>query len=550
MVWRRLTTMRGRLVVWYLGVLAVLLLGLGIFQSITLASYLRTTTFDSLRDTARSELAALGPCFIRSSGDLGQNAQRLAELLGSREVGVKIVTPSGLTLADRGFGAPGNIQDLQLSAATIRTLIGSSNAATIAYARAAPPRSGTPGGCLQPPVPNTPERRPYQYFLRPVGPAVSANDLLLTAVPLGPPGDVVGYAILGRSMVEADATVRQAQVVFGLGALAALLVAALVALPIINRALRPLYRVARTAEAIASGDLEKRANLARSPDEVGRLGSAFDAMVDRLQAALTAATQSEERMRRFLADASHELRTPLTVLRGASQVLLRHDVAQREHESALAAIHFEAVRLSRLVDDLLTLTRLDAGESFEPQPVSVRHFVEDFVDRYGAAWPERVIQINAATWDGAEAYVDPEVLRRILTNLVDNAARYSAPGRPITLTGQLTATTVSLMVCDEGPGLSPGDAERVFERFYRANKSRSRQSGGTGLGLSIVFALVEASGAHIRMDTGPDRGTTVELTLPRPVESALDGDGPAKRDDRREAAQARLPHRARLRRTD
>lgn len=504
MIRRQIRSLRGRLVLWYLGVLAVLLLALGVFQSLTLASYLRTTTFDSLRDTARSELAVLGPCFIRSSGDLGNNAQRLAELLGSREIAVKIVTPSGATLADHGFGAPGSIHAMTLAAATIRSLIASPASST-----SQPVSART---CLRPPSSGLSETTTRNAL--PTRVDTGPGHVLLVSVPLGPPGRVVGFALLGRSLSQADATVHRAWVVFGLGALMALLVAVLVAVPIINRALRPLNRVARTAEAIADGDLEQRANLAASMEEVGRLGKAFDTMVDRLQGALSSATSSEQRMRQFLADASHELRTPLTVLRGTSQVLLRHDVDVEEQQRALGAIHLEATRLSRLVDDLLTLSRLDAGQEYDPRPVPVRRFVEDFVARYGSAWPERTITISVAGWDGAEAYVDPEALRRMLTNLIDNAARYSRQGEAIALSGRSTSATVSILVRDAGPGLSPEDAERIFERFYRASKSRSRQSGGTGLGLSIVHALAEASGAGIRIDTGPDRGTVVDLILP------------------------------------
>jgi two-component system OmpR family sensor kinase len=338
--------------------------------------------------------------------------------------------------------------------------------------------------------------------------------MLLTAVSLGPWYKPVGYAILGDSLAETDATLRQVHTVFAVGALIALVVAALVALPIINRALRPLRRVAATAEAIAGGDLEKRANVEKSPDEIGRLGTAFDSMVDRLQAALSAATTSEERMRQFLADASHELRTPLTVLRGSSQVLLRRGAGLRPEFDAALQMHEEAVLLSRLVDDLLTLSRLDSGQPLDPQPVEIRDFLHEFVDRYSNIWQGRTVALEASI-DGTVAYVDPEALRRVLTNLVDNAAKYSTPAGRIEIAARVQDTTVTIAVSDEGPGLAPKDAERIFERFYRVSKSRSRQRGGTGLGLSIVHALVQQSGGHTAIETGADRGTTVTVTLPR-----------------------------------
>jgi two-component system OmpR family sensor kinase len=238
--------------------------------------------------------------------------------------------------------------------------------------------------------------------------------------------------------------------------------------------------------------------------------------IECLQDALSSATASEQRMRQFLADASHELRTPLTVLRGASQMLIRRPrLDQPEVDAALAAIDKEAIRLSRLVDDLLSLSRLDAGQPLHPLPVTLSHFLEEFTARYAPAWPERSIKVDRSTLNGAQAHVDPEALTRILTNLVDNAARYSTAGKPILIRGEAVGGTVSIQVQDEGPGLSPEDARRVFERFYRGSKSRSQRNGGSGLGLAIVRALVGQSRGQIHIDTGPDRGTTFAITLPR-----------------------------------
>jgi two-component system OmpR family sensor kinase len=508
--------MRGQLVLWYLGVLAVLLLALGIFQTITLGTYLRSSTEDSLRHAAYQELGILGPCYLGSSTDLRRNAAKVARLLGGHDTAVTIVTPGGQILAAHGLGPPGATQPLHLSRATVRRLIGSTGSS-----QSSPATTISLSTCPQPSVyrrrglhrnkGNVPE---WANSL------VSPAGLLLVAVPLGPPGTIVGYAILGRSLAPASATLVRVLLVFALGAAVALLLAVLVALPIINRALRPLRRVTETAEAIAGGDLEQRANLALSRDEVGRLGEAFDTMVDRLQAAIAERAASEERMRRFLADASHELRTPATVLRGASQVLLRQGAqGQPDLLAPLRDMHEEAIRLSRLVDDLLTLSRLDAGQQMAPQPVELRSFLSAFVDRYRSVWPSRTIHLDAGNLNGATARVDPEALRRMLTNLVDNAARYSRSDGAITITGEPAPHTVSIAVADEGPGLRSEDARQVFDRFYRANKSRSRDSGGTGLGLAIVHGLVEQSGGKIDMETGPDRGTTVTVTLPRASEA-------------------------------
>jgi two-component system OmpR family sensor kinase len=523
-----LWTIRGKLVLWYLSVLAVLLIALGIFQSLTLSHYLSSSAAANLRQAAFAELRVLGPCFVQTSGDLQSNAQTLARLLGSHDVAVKIVTPTGETLADHGSGPPGASRPLRLSAATILGLI--SSTAPISPGST----SSTAPDCTDTGAAQTTRRRSTPP---PKRAALRQGGLTLTAIPLGPFGHPVGYALLGRSAADDDATVAQTRLVFALGALAALVVAGIVALPLINRALRPLRRVAGTAEAIAAGDLQQRANLSHSPDEIGRLGRSFDTMVDRLQAALTRANESEEKMRRFLADASHELRTPLTVLRGTSEVLLRQQRKQpTELTSAIEDIHEEAVRLSKLVDDLLTLTRLDEGQPLNPEEVQVRSFLEQLTERYASAWPNRQITLELDGLNGAEAYVDPDALRRIVTNLIDNAARYSTPGRPITLGGEAGREGITVFIGDEGPGLSPEDAARIFERFYRGSRSRSRQaagqpvsssgqpvsgsgqsnaSSGTGLGLAIVQALVEQSGGEVHIDTAPGRGTTVSVDLPQ-----------------------------------
>lgn len=229
-------------------------------------------------------------------------------------------------------------------------------------------------------------------------------------------------------------------------------------------------------------------------------------------------------MRRFLADASHELRTPVTVLRGTSRVLLNQTGHEKpEYRAALEDVHEEAVRLARLVDDLLTLSRLDDGQHLAPERVELRPYLEEFLDRYGRLWESRPIYADVEELDGAAAWVDREALRRILTNLVDNAARYSRAGMPITIGGSSGPETVSLSVADAGPGLTPEQAAHVFERFYRANVARTRNSGGSGLGLAIVQGLTQQSGGSISFDTAPDRGTTVTLRLKRATYEGYSG---------------------------
>jgi two-component system OmpR family sensor kinase len=496
-------TLRGRILLSQLGLFAVLLLGLGIVQSSILSGYLHDSTVDSITQPARTELEVLGPCFVRTAAHLDRNAQVLAQLLGTGNTGVKIVDRRGAALADHAVGVPGAARPLELSAATIQTLIAS-----------VPASSARAGSGTRRPRCTAGSAGPVTRAQSPATATTSADDFVLVAVALGPPGKPVGYAILGRSLSGEEATVHRVRNIFAFGALAALLMSALVSLALTGLALRPLRSVTTTAEEIAAGDLHRRSNV-RTRDEVGRLGSAFDRMIGRLEEAFSRVTQSEQRMRRFLADASHELRTPLTALRGTSQVLLRHSNEDRpEVTAAVRDIHQEAVRLSHLVDDLLTLNRLDADESLQPEEISLPAFIDDFVDRYTSAWSGRKFDFDREAFERVRVWADPEALRRMLLNVVDNAAKHSSAESPIRVTAEAGPQKVVIQVRDGGPGLSVEDAKHVFDRFYRGSESRSRRTGGSGLGLAIVQALAQRSGGSVSLDTAPGRGTTVSLTLP------------------------------------
>jgi two-component system OmpR family sensor kinase len=496
-----LSSLRGRILLSQLGLFALILVGLGIFQSSVLSDYLHDSAVDSITQPARTELEVLGPCFVRSKTDLHRNAQVLAQLLGSGNTGVKIVDRSGVALADHAVGVPGSSRPLQLSAGTIHELIAS-----------VPPPKGRAGpgqrlGC-------TPGSARAARSQPPATATTTADEFVLVAVALGPPGKRVGYAILGRSLAGVEDTVHRVQTIFAVGALVALIMSGLALLVLTGLALRPLRRVTRTAEEIAAGDLHRRTNV-RSRDEVGRLGSAFDRMIGRLEEAFSKVTESEQRMRRFLADASHELRTPLTALRGTSQVLLRQsDHGRAEVAAAVRDIHQEAVRLSRLVDDLLTLNRLDAEEPLHPEEISLEAFMDDFVDRYAAAWPTRRLDFDRQSFEQVRIWADPEALRRMLLNVVDNAAQYSSAPSPIKVTAKANAKAVAIRVIDAGPGLSAEEQQHVFDRFYRGGESRSRRTGGSGLGLSIVQALAQRSAGSVSLETDRGRGTTVAITLP------------------------------------
>jgi two-component system OmpR family sensor kinase len=227
-------------------------------------------------------------------------------------------------------------------------------------------------------------------------------------------------------------------------------------------------------------------------------------------------TMPEQRMREFLAETVHELRTPLTVVRGSSETLLREkELSAEEVDTALRGIAEEARRMARLVDDLLCLSRVDVGLALDPRTIPLGPFLERFRGRSASTWPKRTISVDRAELNGTHVHVDPDALTRVLTNLVDNAARYSRADGQIRIIGAVATETVSITVRDAGPGLAPEEATRMFERFFRGRNSRSRMTRGSGLGLAIVQTLVRESRGEIGVDTGPSRGTAVTITLPR-----------------------------------
>jgi two-component system, OmpR family, sensor kinase len=240
------------------------------------------------------------------------------------------------------------------------------------------------------------------------------------------------------------------------------------------------------------------------------------AVADRLEEALRDAEATEEQLRGLVADASHEMRIPLTVIRGEAELLLRRDSGEdQERCTALAAIDEEANRLGRLLDDLLTLNYRPDRLHVSLEPFDIGAFLDEFAERYADAWPERTIELSSSLPPGSQVLADRDALTRVLINLVENAARYSRTDGAIVLAAHEEADRIAIEVRDEGPGMTAEDAAHVFERFYRGAAGRDHERRGTGLGLSIVRALIEAGGGSVRLDTAPNRGTTVALLLPR-----------------------------------
>jgi two-component system OmpR family sensor kinase len=288
---------------------------------------------------------------------------------------------------------------------------------------------------------------------------------------------------------------------------------ALLAWLIIQVGLRPLRRMGAVAGDIAAGDLSKRVEPATTNTEIGRLGLALNAMLSQIEAAFAQRTASENRLRRFIADASHELRTPLTSIRGYSE-MLRRGAAESPADSDLARrrIEEESVRMSALVDDMLLIARLDQGRPLETKPVDLYAIANDAASDARAVAPQR--EITLAAPQTVMVRGDDTRLRQVVGNLVRNALVHTPSRTPIEIAVTTHNGTAQLTVTDHGPGLRIEDKARIFEPFYRADPSRSRDSGGAGLGLSIVNAVVAAHGGRVDVKETSGGGATFEVELP------------------------------------
>ncbi|WP_435836979.1 sensor histidine kinase [Streptomyces asoensis] len=316
---------------------------------------------------------------------------------------------------------------------------------------------------------------------------------------------------------------------------------------VVRIGLLPLTRMENTAEDITAGDLSLRLPDTDPRTEAGRLSTVLNDMLDRLQQALRQAEFSEARMRRFVADAGHELRTPLTSIQGFAQLALRHpDRPAAQRREADEQVAKNAERMNLLIDDLLLLARLDQEPAYRTDPVDLLSLAADAVSAAAvrAAGEHRVTlspldeQAEDAELDLVETVGDSDRLLQVVNNLLSNALAHTPPGTPVDVrvgTARAgaksggsdcpgrTSASPSLMegtpvciiaVVDQGPGLSPEEAERIFERFYRVDPSRSRDHGGSGLGLAIATAIAQGHCGRLELDTGPGEGCTFRLVLP------------------------------------
>ena len=324
------------------------------------------------------------------------------------------------------------------------------------------------------------------------------------------PGDTL---IVAAPLTDVEATLH-AMVWTELGVTAGVLILALLAgLWLVRRSLRPLDEMADTAGEIAAGQLDRRVPVGGDNTEVGRLGLALNGMLGRIEGAFAEKEASEARLRRFVGDASHELRTPLTSIRGYAE-LFRRGADRRPEDLAkvMYRIEEEATRMGLLVDDLLLLARLDQGRPLEDEEFDLSALVTDAVDAAQVVEPDRTFSTELA--GPLVLRGDRNRLRQVMDNLLGNVRMHTPTGAPARVRLFREAGSAVLEVEDNGPGLDPEGAERVFERFYRADTARTHESGGAGLGLSIVHAIVTAHGGSVTVSNRPEGGAIFRVAIP------------------------------------
>jgi two-component system, OmpR family, sensor kinase len=328
-----------------------------------------------------------------------------------------------------------------------------------------------------------------------------------------------GSVVVAGSLSQVDETMNQVLLLCALVGAGLLAVLAAAGWFWVRAGLRPLRRIEETAAAIAGGDLSRRVPFTMSPaTEVGRLTSALNGMLTQIERAVAARTRSEERLRRFVADASHELRTPLAGISGFAQL---YRLGGAEIDATMDRIERESLRLTGLVDDLLLLAQLDErGLELRRAPMDLRTLAADALHDLRALDPTRPVRLTGlgAAEDPAPAPVvgDESRLRQVVSNLVGNAIAHTPSGSAVRVGVGTADGEAVLEIADSGPGLPAEQARQVFERFYRADTSRARENGagGAGLGLAIVWSMVTAHGGTVELDTSPGEGATFRIRLP------------------------------------
>ena len=325
----------------------------------------------------------------------------------------------------------------------------------------------------------------------------------------------LGTFVVAQTFEYIDSTLNRLQGLFILIGFAMILLIALASRKVIKVSLRPLVTVEETAERIADGDLTARLPDVKPNTEVGRLVNTLNTMLGRIEESFSARVDSENKLRRFVADASHELRTPITAIRGFAELHRQGAVSgEANTKELIGRIESESKRMGSLVEDLLLLARLDQSREMKSEPVNLSDLVADAVESARAAGPNHAVKFEKPA-EEIYALGDSDRIHQVVANLLANARAHTPAGTNIDVSINQSEDGVRVRIADNGPGLSAADQERIFERFYRADSSRVRTDGeGTGLGLSIVDAVMRAHTGQVSVESELGKGAAFTLFFP------------------------------------
>ena len=464
-------TIKFRMTLWYVVILGIILSSFSFFLYFTLADSLYKGVDNKIRTMAEIVASSARSPF-EAGTSIADLDQVMTDQFGIRPLGrfIQILDESG-RVGDRST----NLRDVQIPISVQTLKAASKGAITFETVR-----------------------------------VMGKYPLRVVTIPISENGKMAGIVQVGSSLEGVEDALHQLLLILLIAVPAALLVASAGGLFLANKALRPVDAITQIARRIGSGDLSQRIRIKRANDELGRLASTFNEMIAKLE-------KSFRQVKRFTADASHELKTPLTILRGEVEVGLKKKRGLKEYQRILASNLEEISRMSRIVEDLLTLSRADMGElTMEREEIELSTLAREVWEDLQMMAKKKRVQLKFMDDGFTRVEGDPLFLRQLILNITENGLKYTPAGGEVALKvkGDRDQGVVRLFVSDTGVGIPQKDLKRVFDRFFRVDTARSRETGGTGLGLSICQWIAHAHEGQIAVESTVGKGSTFTVTLP------------------------------------
>ena len=477
----RIDTVRGRLTAFYITALAAALIIVGGLIYVLLARALYARIDDSLYALVQITVTSLTNDLAEGQ-DVADAARSTAAELSSRQQMLAIYDDTGRLLAEGGRD-----DDLNIALPALDTI-------------------PTDDASLQTVIEEKDEDDRHRLALRRV---------------IIPSHNARYIVVAGSSLEPTDEELESLREILAYVVPIALMLAGIGGWFLARQSLSPVAAMVDRARKMSAENLSGRLPVANPRDELGRLAETFNDLLSRLEASITTQRQLMATQRQFMADASHELRTPVATTRTAANVALQQPHREElEYRETLAIIEQQATRLSRIVDDMFTLARADAGTyPVRQMPMYLDEVVDDVVKAARVLASTRDVSIEAATIPSAAFTGDEDLIRRLMVNLLDNAIRYTPPGSTVRVDLEQAPGGYALSISDRGPGIPADVQPHIFERFYRADAARTRRGeadGGAGLGLALARWIAEVHGGHLTLARSSEAGTTFTAFLPDP----------------------------------